>query len=85
MYSREDEKGWKQSTTFKKAFSVDVDIYFLGVWYILLSFGMFHVVIGLLRDTVDSVGVFPRQLPFTMSNIHVKHFRHALALDEHQV
>ncbi|KAK0243756.1 hypothetical protein EDD85DRAFT_171967 [Armillaria nabsnona] len=68
MYSRDDEKGWKQSAAFKKAFSIDVDIYFLGVW-----------------DTVGSVGVFPRRLPFTTSNVHVKHFRHALALDEHRV
>ncbi|KAK0457434.1 uncharacterized protein EV420DRAFT_1480512 [Desarmillaria tabescens] len=68
MYSRDDEKGWKQSAAFKKAFSIDVDIYFLGVW-----------------DTVGSVGIFPRRLPFTTSNVHVKHFRHALALDEHRV
>jgi hypothetical protein len=33
MYSREDEVGWRQSTAFKKAFSIDVDIEFLGVWY----------------------------------------------------
>ena len=32
MYSRTDELGWKQSTAFKKAFSVDVTIEFIGVW-----------------------------------------------------
>jgi hypothetical protein len=32
MYSREDELGWKQSGAFKQAFSIDVDIEFLGVW-----------------------------------------------------
>jgi hypothetical protein len=32
MYSRPDELGWKQSNAFKKAFSIDVDIEFLGVW-----------------------------------------------------
>ncbi|KAK0209162.1 hypothetical protein DFS33DRAFT_1308021 [Desarmillaria ectypa] len=68
MYSREDELGWAQSTAFKKAFSIDVDIEFLGVW-----------------DTVDSVGIIPRRLPFTVSNTHVRHFRHALALDERRV
>ncbi|KAF9040238.1 hypothetical protein BDZ89DRAFT_1100225 [Hymenopellis radicata] len=68
MYSREDEIGWTQSAEFKKAFSIDVDIEFLGVW-----------------DTVGSVGVFPRRLPFTASNTHVRHFRHALALDERRV
>ncbi|KAL0952102.1 hypothetical protein HGRIS_008735 [Hohenbuehelia grisea] len=65
MYKREDEKGWKQSTMFKKAFAIDVDIEFLGVW-----------------DTVGSVGVVPRRLPFTTSNSHIKYFRHAIALDE---
>lgn len=36
------------------------------------------------RDTVNSVGLIPRQLPFTSSNSVVKTFRHALALDEHR-
>ncbi|KAJ3574362.1 hypothetical protein NP233_g1816 [Leucocoprinus birnbaumii] len=36
-------------------------------------------------DTVGSVGVIPKRLPFTTFNTHVKHFRHALALDEHRV
>ncbi|KAF8506456.1 hypothetical protein JB92DRAFT_2961559 [Gautieria morchelliformis] len=67
MYSRTDETGWKQSTAFKKAFSMDVDIEFLGVW-----------------DTVSSVGLIPRRLPFTTSNTAIKTFRHALALDEHR-
>lgn len=44
MYSREDETGWKQSAAFKKAFSIDVDIYFLGVWSLLLSYGVLPVV-----------------------------------------
>jgi uncharacterized protein (DUF2235 family) len=33
-------------------------------------------------DTVSSVGLIPRRLPFTTSNTIVHHFRHALALDE---
>ncbi|KAJ7360956.1 hypothetical protein DFH08DRAFT_1074064 [Mycena albidolilacea] len=41
MYSREDEKGWKQSMAFKKAFSIDVDIEFLGVWETVGSVGFF--------------------------------------------
>lgn len=32
MYTRADEIGWKQSVAFKKAFSMDVDIEFVGVW-----------------------------------------------------
>ncbi|TEB20951.1 hypothetical protein FA13DRAFT_1742565 [Coprinellus micaceus] len=65
MYKRPDEYGWKQSNAFKKAFSIDVDIEFLGVW-----------------DTVNSVGIIPRRLPFSASNTLVRTFRHAIALDE---
>jgi hypothetical protein len=32
MYTREDEMGWTQSNAFKKTFSIDVDIEFVGVW-----------------------------------------------------
>ncbi|KDR71517.1 hypothetical protein GALMADRAFT_74846 [Galerina marginata CBS 339.88] len=65
MYTQADEVGWQQSNKFKKTFSIDVDIEFLGVW-----------------DTVSSVGLIPRRLPFTTSNTVVKTFRHAVALDE---
>ncbi|TFY82219.1 hypothetical protein EWM64_g1791 [Hericium alpestre] len=67
MFMREDKKGWDQSRAFKKAFSIDVEIEFLGVW-----------------DTVASVGIIPRSLPFTASNNSVRYFRHALSLDEHR-
>ncbi|KAF8522477.1 hypothetical protein BU17DRAFT_44706 [Hysterangium stoloniferum] len=67
MYTKADEKGWKQSTAFKKAFSMDVDIEFIGVW-----------------DTVSSVGLVPRHLPFTTSNAAIRTFRHAISLDEHR-
>ncbi|KAG6908204.1 hypothetical protein DXG01_005793 [Tephrocybe rancida] len=65
MFTRVDEVGWQQSNAFKKAFSVDVPIEFIGVW-----------------DTVNSVGLIPRRLPFTTSNTIVRTFRHAIALDE---
>ncbi|KAH8119720.1 hypothetical protein DFH11DRAFT_1500290 [Phellopilus nigrolimitatus] len=68
MYMKDDKKGWQQSVLFKQAFSMDVDIEFVGVW-----------------DTVDSVGIFPRHVPFTKNNTCVKTFRHAIALDEHRV
>ncbi|EPQ52600.1 hypothetical protein GLOTRDRAFT_46622 [Gloeophyllum trabeum ATCC 11539] len=67
MYTKADEEGWEQSTAFKKAFCIDVEVEFLGVW-----------------DTVCSVGLIPRTLPFTTSNTAVKYFRHALSLDEHR-
>ncbi|KAJ8584078.1 hypothetical protein M405DRAFT_798490 [Rhizopogon salebrosus TDB-379] len=68
MYSRDDKGGWEQSTAFKKAFSINVDIHFVGVW-----------------DTVSSVGVLPKRLPFTRANDNIRYFRHALSLDEHRV
>ncbi len=38
---------------------------------------------GLLhRDTVNSVGLIPRRLPFTASNTIIRTFRHAVSLDE---
>ena len=33
MFSRNDQTGWDQSIVFKKAFSIDVQIEFVGVWY----------------------------------------------------
>lgn len=36
------------------------------------------------RDTVASVGIIPKRLPFTKSNTAIKIFRHALSLDEHR-
>lgn len=36
------------------------------------------------RDTVASVGLVPRHLPFTTSNTAIRYFRHAIALDEHR-
>ncbi|KAF9225174.1 hypothetical protein BS17DRAFT_730406 [Gyrodon lividus] len=68
MYSQDDETGWRQSTAFKKAFSINVDIEFMGVW-----------------DTVSSVGVIPRRLPFTKASDNIRYFRHAMALDERRV
>ncbi|KIY46703.1 hypothetical protein FISHEDRAFT_46794 [Fistulina hepatica ATCC 64428] len=35
-------------------------------------------------DTVDSVGIIPKRLPFTISNTIVRTFRQALSLDEHR-
>jgi Uncharacterized alpha/beta hydrolase domain (DUF2235) len=37
-----------------------------------------------VRDTVNSVGLIPRRLPFTTSNTIVRTFRHAVSLDEHR-
>jgi len=68
MYARDDDEGLKLSVQFKRTFSIDVRIKFLGVW-----------------DTVQSVGMIPKHLPFSGSNNAIEHFRHALALDERRV
>ena len=34
MYTRADKYGWDQSYEFKSAFSMDVPIEFIGVWYV---------------------------------------------------
>src|SRR6266404_7099376 len=85
MFTRNDDTGWAQSTLFKKCFSVDVEIEFVGVWYsrfpvyyCILFFSLIHS----YRDTVTSVGIIPRGLPFTHSNTAIRYFRHAISLDE---
>ncbi|KAF8435755.1 hypothetical protein L210DRAFT_3484163 [Boletus edulis BED1] len=40
MYSQDDNLGWHQSTAFKKAFSINVDIEFVGVWDTVNSVGV---------------------------------------------
>jgi len=65
--------------------SVPVKIDFLGVWYIsfLVSIARpFRLRTDSFRDTVSSVGIVPRSLPYSSQNDGVKIFRHALALDE---
>ena len=37
------------------------------------------------RDTVSSVGLIPRYLPFTSENTGIRFLRHAIALDEHRI
>lgn len=46
------------------------------------SLTCFCLIIRIYRDTVDSVGIIPKRLPFTTSNTIVRTFRHAVALDE---
>lgn len=65
-YKLDTKYGWKMSSEFKRTFSIDVNVHFLGCW-----------------DTVASVGIIPRILPFAKTNnTSVRYFRHAIALDE---
>jgi hypothetical protein len=40
MFTRNDDIGWGQSTVFKKSFSMDVEIEFLGVWDTVCAVGL---------------------------------------------
>jgi Uncharacterized alpha/beta hydrolase domain (DUF2235) len=37
MYTDTSSTGWDQSNLFKRTFSIDVDIEFIGVWYVSSS------------------------------------------------
>ncbi|PIL31279.1 hypothetical protein GSI_05977 [Ganoderma sinense ZZ0214-1] len=52
MFARDDEAGWKQSTYFKKAFSIDVDIDFIGVWQVVYEPALYqHITDAAVRGT----------------------------------
>ncbi|OAX37702.1 hypothetical protein K503DRAFT_857190 [Rhizopogon vinicolor AM-OR11-026] len=40
MYSRDDPQGWDESNAFKKAFSIDVKIEFVGIWDTVSAVGL---------------------------------------------
>jgi uncharacterized protein (DUF2235 family) len=75
--------------TFRKTFSrSSVEVHFLGAWYILLLLFDHSAERTLVyfRDTVSSIGIRRgKLLPLTNCYGHIKHFRHALALDERRV
>jgi len=85
MYTRGDEVGWEQSCAFRNAFSITVKVDFLGVWCFSIETSVLPlplIISFILRDTVNSVGLFPRGLPLTMANSSIRVYRHAVSLDE---
>ena len=50
MYATADDKGWKQSNAFKKTFSNDMEIEFVGVW--------------LVSSLLNPTSLFKNLLPF---------------------
>jgi uncharacterized protein (DUF2235 family) len=66
LYSRTDKAGVELAAGFKRTFSQDVNVEFMGVWDTVASVGV----------------MIERTLPFTDSNSSIKTFRHALSLDE---
>lgn len=67
-YTRTDKEGIELAAGFKRTFSQDVTVEFVGVWDTVQSTGM----------------LVNRVLPFTAANCVIRVFRHALSLDEHR-
>ena len=94
MYEAPDRviDGVMDSTQFKQKFGIEVKIEFLGCgtsFLFIFRYFPFPKVKNIciyrdFRDTVNSVGLTPKRMPFTRSNTAVKTFRHAVALDEHR-
>ena len=40
LYTDTSDEGWRQSNRFKRAFSLDVNIDFVGVWYAISFLGV---------------------------------------------
>ena len=63
MYVRKDAAGWRNSADFKKTFSIDVKIEFVGVWFVQsINARSEYDLTSWSRDTVASVGLFPQEL-----------------------
>ena len=85
MYVRKDAAGWRNSADFKKTFSIDVKIEFVGVWFVQsINARSEYDLTSWSRDTVASVGLIPQELPFIKDNTAISYFRHAVSLDEHR-
>ena len=59
-------------------------IKFIGVWYVIQPIDQLPISF-LFRDTVESVGLFEKCLPFCVTDNAIEYFRHAVALDKHRV
>ncbi|CAE6471728.1 unnamed protein product [Rhizoctonia solani] len=86
MYQRDDDEGWEMSNGFKQAFSIDVEIHFMGLFDTVNSVGELSYELegfGIPPEPINSsTGLIPHELPFAKSNYVVRYFRHAVALDE---
>ncbi|KAI0800499.1 hypothetical protein C8Q74DRAFT_1191585 [Fomes fomentarius] len=71
MYTRNDELGWAQSTAFKKAFSIDVDIDFIGVWDTVASVGIVPHTLPFTRSNT-AVRVFRHALALDEHRVRFK-------------
>jgi hypothetical protein len=44
MYQRNDKEGWEMSNGFKQAFSIDVEIHFMGLFDTVNSVGQYYYI-----------------------------------------
>ena len=66
QFKDDTDEGWKMSAMFKKTYSIDVDVYFLGLWDTVGSVGFIPRVLPFAKTDNDSI----------------RYARHAMALDE---
>ncbi|KAE9367128.1 hypothetical protein N431DRAFT_418257 [Stipitochalara longipes BDJ] len=68
MYKDDTPNGSTMSAEFKKTFSQDVTVYFIGVWDCVASVGFIPRMLPFSKSATNTIG----------------YFRHAMALDEHR-
>lgn len=66
MYKDDSTEGWSMSRDFKKTFSMDIKVHFVGVWDCVASVGFIPRKLPLSSTSTS----------------WVQHFRHAMSLDE---
>ncbi|KAI9455939.1 hypothetical protein BJY52DRAFT_1384548 [Lactarius psammicola] len=79
MFSRNDKIGWSQSTVFKKAFSVDVEIEFIGVWDTVCSVGFIPHTLPFTHSNTavryfrHAISLDERRAKFKANHWHLQH------------
>lgn len=68
FYKDDTPEGWKMSADFKKTFSNDVTVFFVGVWDCVASVGFIPRKLPFSKSPTNAI----------------RYFRHAMALDEHR-
>lgn len=79
MFSRNDQTGWDQSTQFKKAFSIDVEIEFVGVWDTVASVGLIPHTLPFTHSNTairyfrHAMSLDERRAKFKANHYHLRH------------
>jgi len=90
MFTSVDDIGWKQSKAFKKAFSVDVPIEFLGLWDTVNSVGFiprrlpFTTSNGIVRTLRHAVALDERRAKFKVNLWNRPHSKETTLESEEQ-